>query len=45
MAVRDIDSGHEITVDYTDRGKNPLWFPLQPSGLGGDRVHHRSGPS
>jgi SET domain-containing protein len=32
-AVRDIDSGHEITVDYTDRGRNPLWFPLQPPGL------------
>jgi SET domain-containing protein len=43
-AVCNIDSGHEITVDYTDRGKNPLWFPLQPSGLG-DRVHYRSGPS
>ena len=44
-AVRDIDARHEITVDYTDDGRNPLWFPLQPSGLGGDRVHHRSGPS
>ena len=29
-AVRDIDAGHEITVDYTDHGRNPLWFPLQP---------------
>ena len=28
-AVRDIDSGREITVDYTDNGRNPLWFPLQ----------------
>lgn len=30
-AVRAIDSGHEITVDSTDHGSNPLWFPLQPS--------------
>lgn len=30
-ALRDIDAGHEITVDYTDHGRNPLWFPVKPT--------------
>ncbi|MGH4011466.1 MAG: SET domain-containing protein-lysine N-methyltransferase [Pseudonocardiaceae bacterium] len=28
VAVQDIETGCEITVDYTDGGTNELWFPL-----------------
>lgn len=28
VAIRNIEPGCEITVDYTDGGKNELWFPL-----------------
>jgi len=28
VALRDIEPGCEITVDYTDGGTNKLWFPL-----------------
>jgi SET domain-containing protein len=28
VALRDIEPGCEITVDYTNGGKNELWFPL-----------------
>ncbi|MGH3930525.1 MAG: SET domain-containing protein-lysine N-methyltransferase [Pseudonocardiaceae bacterium] len=28
VVVCDIEPGYEITVDYTDGGKNELWFPL-----------------
>ncbi|MEC4015966.1 SET domain-containing protein [Streptomyces sp. H27-D2] len=28
VAVEDIAAGREITVDYTDGGKNELWFPV-----------------
>jgi len=44
-AVRDIDSGHEITVDYTDHGRNPLWFPLQPGPPGSAPRTRAPGPT
>lgn len=28
VAVHAIEPGYEITVDYTDSGRNELWFPL-----------------
>lgn len=28
VAVRDIESGDEITIDCTEGGRNERWFPL-----------------
>jgi uncharacterized protein len=34
VALRDIEPGCEITVDYTDGGTNKLWFPLWREATG-----------
>jgi SET domain-containing protein len=35
VAVRNVEPGCEITVDYTDGGNNELWFPLCCAPPGG----------
>ncbi len=44
VAVQDIETGCEITVDYTDGGTNELWFRYDrpPESTDDDRHRQRS---